>query len=156
MPDTPEQNQSSPETVLAFDFGLRRIGIAVGQTVSRSATPLGVVANRDRGPDMAAIGRLIGEWQPRRLVVGVPAREGGLASAMDAPVQEFIAALGRFGLPVATVDERNTSLEAEERLKSARAAGQRGRISKEDIDATAAVLIAERYLACGIDNSHPR
>ena len=156
MPDTPEHQAGQPETILAFDFGLRRIGIAVGQTVSHSANPLGVVANRDSGPDIEAIARLIDEWRPRRLVVGIPTREGGLPSDMDRPVQNFIGILGRFRLPVEAVDERNTSLEAEERLKNARVAGKRGRISKEDIDAMAAALIAERYLATGLDDTPPR
>ena len=147
MPDTPERHFLRPETILAFDFGLRRIGIAVGQSVSRSANPLGVVANRETGPDLGAISRLIEEWRPRRLVVGIPTRDGGLASDMDAPVRRFIKDLSQFGLPIEAVDERNTSLEAEERLKNSRTAGNRGRISREDIDATAAALIAERYLA---------
>jgi putative Holliday junction resolvase len=145
MPDT-------PETILAFDFGLRRIGIAVGQSVSGSASPAGVVTNRDSGPDTGAIARLIHEWQPERLVVGIPVREGGLASEMDGPVEKFIGLLGKFGLPVDAVDEHASSLEAEERLRQSRAAGERGRISKEAVDAMAAVIIAERYLSLRADD----
>lgn len=66
---------------------------------------------------------------------------------MQAPVDEFVASLARYGLPVDTVDERYTSIEAERVLRGARAAGARGRISKDAIDSAAAVLIAERYLA---------
>ena len=134
-------------TILAFDFGLRRIGVAVGQSVTRSASPLGVVANRDSGVDHEAIAALIREWRPMLLVVGMPAHADGSASAMQEPVRAFIRELGKHDLPVETVDERYTSVEAERVLQEARAAGSRGRIAKEEIDSAAAVFIAERYLA---------
>ena len=134
-------------TILAFDFGLRRIGVAVGQDVTGSASPLGVVANRESGVDHAAIAALICEWRPTTLVVGMPAHADGSPSEMQVPVKAFITELGRYGLPVVTVDERYTSVEAERVLKEARAGGSRGRISKEDIDSAAAVFIAERYLS---------
>jgi len=134
-------------TVLAFDFGLRRIGIAVGQTITGSASPLGTVANRESRIDRDAIAALIREWRPDVLVVGMPAHADGSASDMQKPVEAFIEELRTFGLPVETVDERYTSVEAERVLKEARAAGSRGRIGKEDIDSAAAVFIAERYLA---------
>ena len=134
-------------TILAFDFGLRRIGVAVGQSVTRSASPLGVVANRESGVDHDAIAALIREWRPTLLVVGMPAHADGSPSALQAPVRAFIEELGKHGLPVETVDERYTSVEAERVLKEARAAGTRGRIAKEEIDSAAAVFIAERYLA---------
>lgn len=137
----------APKTILAFDFGLRRIGVAVGQSVTGSASPLAVVANRDTGVDQDAIAALIREWRPTQLVVGMPAHADGSASDMRQPILEFVDALKRYGLPVATVDERYTSIEAEQTLKQARASGTRGRISKEDIDSAAAVFIAERYLA---------
>lgn len=145
MPDTPET--SVPETILAFDFGRRRIGVAVGQTITASASPLGVVSNNESGPDQDRIAALIDEWQPARLIVGMPAHADGSTSDMQNYVNVFIETLGAFKLPVDTVDERYTSVEAEAALKGARAAGTRGRISKESIDSAAAVLIAERYLA---------
>ena len=138
---------SRAATILAFDFGLRRIGVAVGQTITGSASPLGTVANRATGIDRDAIAALIREWRPDTLVVGMPAHADGSASDMQEPVDAFIEALRGFGLPVETVDERYTSIEAERVLKEARAAGSRGRIGKEDIDSAAAVFIAERYLA---------
>lgn len=138
---------SRPGTILSFDFGLRRIGVAVGQDVTGSASPLGVVLNRDGGVDYGRISALITEWRPTQLVVGMPAHADGSASEMQAPVQAFIAELRRYELPIDTVDERYTSIEAERMLKEARAAGRRGRISKEMIDSAAAVFIAERYLA---------
>ena len=138
---------SAPATILAFDFGLRRIGVAVGQSITGSASPLGVVANRETGVDQDAIGALVREWRPGLLVVGMPAHADGSPSEMQAPIEAFIEELARYELPVETVDERYTSVEAERVLKEARAGGSRGRISKEDIDSAAAVFIAERYLA---------
>jgi len=136
----------TPETILAFDFGLRRIGIAVGQQVTRSAGPVAVIANRDGEPDWLRIGDLVREWQPVRLIVGMPLHGDGSPSEISSLVRSFISQLDRFGLPVESVDERYTSLEAGAHLKAGRRAGQRGRIRKESIDAGAAVLIAERWL----------
>lgn len=140
---------SKPKTVLAFDFGLRRIGVAVGQDVTGSASPLGVVANREDGVDHPAIAELIREWQPAALVVGNPLRTDGSPGDMEKPVARFVGELEQYGLPVESVDERYTSREAENALVEARKSGSRGRISKEMIDAAAAVIIAERYLASG-------
>lgn len=137
----------NPRTILAFDFGLRRIGVAVGQDVTGSASPLGIVTNRESGIDHQRISDLVREWRPTGLVVGMPTHADGTASDMQEPVRAFIAELERYELPIATVDERYTSVEAERVLKEARAAGSRGRISKEHIDSAAAVFIAERYLA---------
>jgi len=138
---------STPRTIICFDFGLRRIGVAVGQDVTGSASPLGVVANRDEGVDHNRIDAILGEWKPTQLVVGMPAHADGSPSEMQGPVEAFVEELRRYGLPVDTIDERYTSIEAEGVLKAARVAGTRGRISKESVDAAAAVLIAERYLA---------
>ena len=136
-----------PETILAFDFGLRRIGAAVGQDITGSASPLGVVTNGDNGPDLDRIAELVKEWHPAKLVVGMPYHADGSDSEIQVPVRAFVEQLEKFGLPIETVDERHTSQEAQKFLKDARAAGTRGRLSKEDVDAAAAVLIAERYLA---------
>ncbi|MFQ5609837.1 MAG: Holliday junction resolvase RuvX [Woeseiaceae bacterium] len=141
MPD-----RNSPETIIAFDFGLRRIGIAVGQDVTGSANPLGTVQNGDDGPDFESIGALIEEWRPQRLIVGMPAHADGSESGLAPAILSFVRDLGRFELPVVTEDERYTSLEAAQALKNARQAGSRGRIGRDDIDAAAAVIIAERYL----------
>lgn len=147
MPDTPERVSAEPETILAFDFGLRRIGVAVGQTVTASASPLGVVSNGDQGPDYDAISRLVKEWRPSRLIVGMPLHADGSPGEMQAHVERFVRELWRYQLKIDTVDERYTSLEAEATLKKARAAGSRGRISREMIDSAAAVFIAERFLS---------
>src|SRR5690606_25762510 len=75
MPGTPDTTR--PETVLAFDFGGSRIGVAVGQSVTGSAGPLGVVANGPRGPDWERIDALVREWRPSRLIVGLPLHADG-------------------------------------------------------------------------------
>ena len=136
----------TPETIIAFDFGLRRIGVAVGQQVTNSANPLGAIGNGEDGPDWTRIRSLIREWQPARLVVGLPLRADGTPSELSKLATAFIHDLGRFDLPVDAVDERYSSVEAEALLKSRRKEGLRGRISKTDIDAAAAMLIAERWL----------
>ena len=137
----------TPELVLAFDFGQRRIGVAVGQDVTGSASPLGIIDNRDGDIDFAAIDRLVAEWRPVRLIVGMPLNADDSAGPLGAAVRAFVAALERYRLPIVTADERYSSIEAERLLQKARADGRRGRIDKAAIDAAAAVLIAERYLA---------
>lgn len=137
----------TPELVLAFDFGQRRIGVAVGQDVTGSASPLGIIDNRDGDIDFAAIDRLVAEWRPVRLIVGRPLNADDSAGPLGAAVRAFVAALERYRLPIVTTDERYSSIEAERLLQKARADGRRGRIDKAAIDAAAAVLIAERYLA---------
>ncbi len=145
MPDTPDLSQ--PRTILAFDFGLRRIGVAVGQDVTGSASPVGVVTNRETGVDHERIAELLAEWRPTQLVVGMPAHADGSPSDVQEHVRAFIEELEPYGLPIDTVDERYTSVEAERVLKDARKAGTRGKITKEQVDSAAAVFIAERYLA---------
>ncbi|MDX1404180.1 MAG: Holliday junction resolvase RuvX [Woeseiaceae bacterium] len=139
MPDT-------PETILAFDYGTRRIGVAVGQQVTASANPLTVIKNGDAGPDWDAIEALIREWRPARLVVGLPLHADGSAGEITSKVQAFIDELARFGCPVESQDERYSSLEAGEFLKTKRTRGLSGRISKAMIDSAAATLIAQRWL----------
>jgi putative pre-16S rRNA nuclease len=117
-------------TVLAFDFGLKRIGVAVGEPELGTAHPLAVVR------DFSQIQRLIAEWRPVRLVVGLPVREAG-PHPLAPRVERFARQLeGRFRLPVARVDERYTSLEAESRLRG---------VKKKAIDSVAAQLILEQY-----------
>jgi len=105
-----------------------------------------VIANGKNGPDWQKIAALLDEWRPARLIVGMPSHADGSPSALTDAVNEFVDALGRFGLPVATVDERYSSIEAEAILRSQRAGGLAGRISKARIDSGAAALIAERWL----------
>ena len=138
---------TNPETIVAFDFGLRRIGVAVGQDITGSASPLGVVSNSDKGPDFDRIDALIKEWRPTRLIVGLPLHIDGSPGDLEPVIGKFVLALQRYELPIKRVDERHTSQEAEQTLISARQSGSRGRIRKEHIDSAAAVIIAQRYLA---------
>jgi putative Holliday junction resolvase len=93
------------------------------------------------------LNKIVAEWNPTRLVVGMPLHADGSPSEMSAVVETFVAELARYDVPVVTIDERYSSVEAERTLKNARQQGSRGRISKADIDVAAAVCIAERYLA---------
>ena len=138
---------SRPKLVLAFDFGLRRIGVACGDTVSRSASALQAIPLRAGGPRWEAIGALMRDWQPSMVVVGLPYNVDGSDSGMTGAARAFAAELAaRYGLEVVLVDERYSSLEAEARLKSARESGlRRRRVAKSDIDAAAACVILERW-----------
>jgi putative Holliday junction resolvase len=136
----------TPETIIAFDYGTRRIGVAVGQQVTFSASPLTVVANIDGRPDWQKIESLIKEWKPDRLIVGMPANVDGTPADLGDVILAFIDDLGRFELPIEAVDERYTSVEVEAILRAQRAQGLKGRINKEMVDAGAAMLIAERWL----------
>ncbi len=146
MPGTPE---ARPETVLAFDYGRRRIGVAVGQQVTGSASALGTLDNGAGGVDWPRLDALIADWRPARLLVGLPKRADGSPGELADAIGEFCERLGRYGLPVTTVDERYSSLEAERALREGRRAGRRRRVTKGDVDAAAAAVIAERWLAGG-------
>jgi len=139
---------NQPLAVLAFDFGLRRIGVAFGAVPSGTASALGVIAARDGAPDREQLDRLISEWQPDGLVVGLPGNTDGTASEMTEKTQAFGEWLTQnYQLPVEYVDERFTSVEAESILKEQRRSGARKRkIQKTDIDAMAAMLIAQSWL----------
>jgi len=122
------------ELVLAFDYGLRHIGVAVGQTVTGTATPLTTVAARDGRPDWAAIEKLVGEWRPAAMIVGLPLNMDDSESPMSERARRFARQLGqRTRLPVRLVDERLTS-------HAARAA------DRSQSHAHAAALIAETWL----------
>jgi putative Holliday junction resolvase len=136
-------------TVLGFDFGTRRIGVAVGQTVTGDARPLVTLTGRDGRPDWEAIGRLIGQWRPQALVVGLPVNMDGSAHELAGTVQAFAAELrARYTLPVELIDERLSSHAAQER--AAASGGRRppaGRAAKERLDRLAAQVILETWFA---------
>ena len=138
---------SRPKVVLAFDFGRRRIGVACGDTVSRSASALQAVPCGPDGPRWELIGSMLRDWQPDMAVVGLPYNVDGSDSDMTNAARGFAAELTRrYSLEVALVDERYSSLEAEARLKSARESGlRRRRVAKSDVDAAAASVILERW-----------
>ncbi|MGH8301506.1 MAG: Holliday junction resolvase RuvX [Steroidobacteraceae bacterium] len=140
----PEQ----PEAVLAFDFGLKRIGIAAGDTLTATAAPRPAAFVTAGGPDWQAITREVDALKPRRLVVGAPYNADGTPGALAPAARRFANELARrFKLPVSMVDERWSSLEASAALKARRAGGGRRRIRREDVDSAAAAVILERWLA---------
>jgi putative Holliday junction resolvase len=145
MPGTPDRGTTT--SLLAFDFGLRRIGVAVGQTITRSARAVTTLAASDGEPDWAALDALIEDWAPDLLLVGLPLREDGSESPATEAARRFAARLNRFGKPVQLIDEVLTSAAAQDLLKAQRASGdRRRRVRKRDVDAMSAVLIAEQWL----------
>jgi putative holliday junction resolvase len=137
----------APGVVLAFDFGQRRIGVAGGDTVTRSAAPLTTVPAASGVPRWSVIDSLIRNWEPTLMVVGLPYNVDSSESGMTIEARDFAAELERRYLkPVVLVDERYSSREAAGRLQSARASGlRRRRVVKDDIDAAAACVILERW-----------
>jgi putative Holliday junction resolvase len=133
---------------LGFDFGRRRIGVAVGSRATGGATPLACIPARDGVPDWEAIRELVEEWRPSRLVVGLPYNIDGTESEMTRSARRFGNRMGnRFGLPVEFVDERLSSSEAERRLRGQRRSGERRRrVRPSDVDAMAAAIILESWL----------
>jgi putative Holliday junction resolvase len=137
-------------TLLGFDFGTRKIGIAVGQTVSGTASPLETVRARGQKPDWKRIEAIIREWQPEAAVLGLPMRMDDTEEDWIDRVHRFARQLeGRFGLPVHLVDERLTTLQAETDL------GLRDAGPDDRVDAWAAKLILETWLGDHAGNHAP-
>lgn len=135
-------------TLLSFDYGTQKIGVAVGQTITGTASPLSILKARDGIPDWNEIGKLIEEWKPNALVVGVPLNMDGSESAMSTRALKFSRRLnGRFNLPCHTIDERLSSREARDISRSNAQQSGRKYNQKEEIDALAAQLILETWLA---------
>ena len=121
------------QTLLAFDFGLKRIGVAVGNTLLRQAEPLTVIAEATNDGKFAALGKLIGEWKPALCVVGLPSHPDGAEHEMTHRCRRFANQLeGRFNVKTALVDERYSSAVITQR---------RGEL----IDAQAAAIILQQY-----------
>jgi putative Holliday junction resolvase len=130
-------------TVLAFDFGEKRIGVAVGETAVGIAHPLTTINAADKQRRYAAIAALVGEWQPSQIVVGLPSHLDGAEHELSRLARKFAHDLAaRFGLPVEFVDERLTSVSAELSLA---AAGVALRKRKSRVDAIAAQEILQDY-----------
>lgn len=144
MPDS-----GRPRVVLAFDFGLRRIGMAAGDTLTASARALRTVRRLDTGPDWTAIDRELALHAPDLLVVGSPYNDNGTPTRLAPAATAFADALAqRYRLQVERVDERYSSVEAHSRLREQRASGQRRKaVDKGDIDSAAAAVILESWLA---------
>lgn len=134
--------------VLGFDYGSRTIGVALGNRLTRGARPLQVLRNGEGGPDWPACDALVAAWQPDTLVVGLPLTLTGDEQTASRGARAFAAALAeRYGLPVALADERSSSKEAARRFATRRAAGLARRKHAAAIDAVAAEVITESWLA---------
>ena len=133
MPEGIEKNTEL--TVMAFDFGTRRIGVAVGNTLTKAGQPLKVIAEPSEDVRFSTIEALIKEWQPNQLVVGLPCHPNGTEHEMTAKARRFGNQLhGRFQLPVEWVDERYTSAVLEGNPDM-----------RDNLDAQSAALILEQY-----------
>ncbi|MFP8968181.1 Holliday junction resolvase RuvX [Pokkaliibacter sp. CJK22405] len=138
----------SPFTVLAFDFGAKRIGLAFGQSLTGTASPAGTISARDGIPDWDELGRIVAHWQPDALVVGIPLNMDGSISEMAHRARKFANRLHvRYGLPCFLADERLTSREAKE---IHRARGGSSHYRSDPVDALAAQLIVESWLTDGL------
>ncbi|GAB4287759.1 MAG: Holliday junction resolvase RuvX [Methylophaga sp.] len=135
---------SAPRTILGFDFGMKHIGIAVGQELTRTANPLMAIKARDGIPDWDQIDRLLQEWQPALLIVGLPLNMDGTEQEMTAAARRFGRRLhGRFKLPVEWHDERLSTYEALDHL------GIRSKMDsrqRSDVDQISAQLILQSWL----------
>jgi len=139
----------SAECVLAFDYGTSRIGVAVGQSITGTATPLHALPARDGVPNWDQIKRLLDEWRPQRLLVGLPLNMDGSPSDMSARAQKFARRLeGRFSVPTETWDERLSSFEARGMIldNEQLGAGRRD-FKKHGVDSLSACLILETWFA---------
>ena len=136
-----------PELALAFDYGERRIGIACGDTLTRSARPLKTLERKPHTP-WTEIAALVGEFSPSKFIVGLPYNMDGSDTLLTQTAREFANELSaRFARPAILVDERLSSRAAAEELRDARAAGRkRRRVTRADIDQVAAKVLLEQWL----------
>ena len=134
----------SSRSIMDFDYGTKSIGVAIGQELTGTAQPLLALKANDGIPNWDEIEKLLKEWQPDLLVVGLPLNMDGSASEMSARAEKFARRLnGRFNLPVHMHDERLTTYAAKgERL----AQGQRGGYRENPVDALAAALLLQGWL----------
>lgn len=131
--------------VMAFDFGLRQIGVATGNCLLGTTTPLAILKAKDGSPEWRIVENLVAEWRPDLLVVGDPLHMDGSASDLSAQAARFARRLhGRLGLEVVMVDERLSSFEAKQ---ESRERGHRGDFKRQPVDSLAAELILRTWLA---------
>jgi putative Holliday junction resolvase len=133
-------------TLLAFDVGARRTGVAVGNSLSGSARALGILEVFDGGPDWPVLDAWMREWMPNGLVIGNPlTQDGENQPARDKALQFARSLQKRYGKPISLMDERNTSIEAAQRFAESRARGESKRHHADQLDAWAAAIILERW-----------
>jgi putative Holliday junction resolvase len=143
----PDYSGISSQTALAFDFGLRRLGVAVGQSLTGTAQPLTTLICNNGTPDWHEIEKLQRQWQANYFVVGLPVNKDGSDTAVTTAARTFSNELKRrFQIPVHFFDERHSSMSAEELLKTKRQLGDRRRqIRKTDIDKFASAVILQNW-----------
>ena len=130
---------------MAFDYGLRQIGVATGNSLLGTTQSLAILKARDGIPDWQQVADIVAQWQPDLLVVGEPLNMDGSASALSARASKFARRLeGRLGLPVVMVDERLSSFEAKQQ---SRESGHRGDYKSQPVDSLAAELILRTWLS---------
>ncbi|BCN94111.1 putative pre-16S rRNA nuclease [Thiomicrorhabdus immobilis] len=133
---TAKSNTKLDGVVIGFDFGLRRIGVAIGQTVTQTASPQAIVNSQDGKPDWDHISKLFEQWQPVAIVVGLPMRLDGTEQALTQPARKFGQRLsGRYNRPVFFIEEQLSSIEAENRG-----------LKQKHIDDHAAQILLENWL----------
>ncbi|EHM49294.1 putative Holliday junction resolvase [Yokenella regensburgei] len=134
-------------TLLAFDFGTRSIGVAIGQRITGTARPLGALKAQDGTPDWNAVERLLKEWQPENVIVGLPLNMDGTEQPLTARARKFANKIhGRFGVQVTLHDERLSTVEAKAGLFEQ--GGYRA-LNKGSVDSASAVVILESFFEQG-------
>ncbi len=135
---------STIKSVLGFDFGLKRIGIATGQTITNTASPLTTIQSVNDKPDWDSIEKHIKQWKPDALIVGLPTMLDGSETEITRAAKKFSRELQqRFSLPVYLVDENLSSYAAEEQLKQDMKISKH---NKHEIDKMAAAIIVQSWL----------
>ncbi|HVE43971.1 MAG TPA: Holliday junction resolvase RuvX [Gammaproteobacteria bacterium] len=138
------KQESTPHILLGFDFGMKRIGVAVGQTVTKTARPLTTLAAKKGQPDWVALKKIIDTWRPEGLVVGIPLNMDGSSQPLTELAHHFSTQLtAHFGLAIYEIDERLTTKDARERLFQA---GGYQALQGGQVDAVAAQLILQNWL----------
>ncbi len=133
--------------IIAFDFGLKRTGVAVGNTLTGSATPECTLHSKQDQPDWDGITLLFKEWQPTKVVVGMPTELDGSESPLTKAVQRFCNQIqGRYNIEVEQENEQFTSIEAGQRLKQLRQSGRKKKVTKDEVDKIAAAIILENWM----------
>jgi putative holliday junction resolvase len=139
-----DMNKPEHDILIGFDFGMKRIGVAVGQTVTKTARPLGIVTAKQGMPDWITLTKFVSTWHPDAFVVGIPLNMDGTEQPLTAAAQLFAERLKeKFQLPVYGMDERLTSVEAKARVF---AEGGYKALKKTEIDSFAAQLILQNWL----------
>ncbi len=141
---------TQPKKVLALDYGRSRIGIASGNTLTRTATPLETITYTHPQLPWSTLDGLLRDWAPAELLLGIPRLDTGESSALEKEIIAFAKQLeSRYQLPVTLINEAFSSFEANERLKSQRRQGRRKKVAKAEIDRQAAAIIIEQWLRSG-------